>query len=431
MPGQLMQIKATPSAKVLMSLAVAIAWVCSWFVVRLYTGNTLAEYLNIDNRMEIAQRAVSWAPGNPLTHWSLGKFIQTQLPPEQIPAAVVEYEKAVSLAPNDYRFWMELGDALEQAGEFDKAVKALREAVRLAPSYAYPRWLLGNLLVRTDRYEEGFAELRTASEADNQFQGQLFNLAWQLNKDDFDALKRSIGETPEVRANFSQYLVERSRFDEGLRLWNTLTETEKRANRNAADAIIHTLIISKQYHQAVQVWSDVAPGLSYRANAGHIIDGGFEENVVHGSSAVFGWQVQSMSQVQTGIDANVGHNSNRSLRMSFQVRTHLDPLEISQLVPIEPDKQYDFECYFKTERLESAATPVVVVSDATYNTNLAASESAPPGNNDWQRVALSFKTGAKTEAVKVSIYRSSCVDSPICPIFGVIWYDDFDLKPRK
>jgi hypothetical protein len=27
--------------------------------------------------------------------------------------------------------------------------------------------------------------------------------------------------------------------------------------------------------------------------------------------------------------------------------------------------------------------------------------------------------------------RNSCPDSPVCPIFGTVWYDDFDLKPRK
>ena len=61
--------------------------------------------------------------------------------------------------------------------------------MKLAPSYAYPRWYLGNLLLRTDRYEEGFAELQRASEENGQFQSQLFNLAWQLNKNDFDALR--------------------------------------------------------------------------------------------------------------------------------------------------------------------------------------------------------------------------------------------------
>ena len=75
--------------------------------------------------------------------------------------------------------------------------------MKLAPSYAYPRWYLGNLLLRTERYDEGFAELRRASEANDQFATQLFNLAWQLNKDDFNALQSAVGNFPGTRAAFA------------------------------------------------------------------------------------------------------------------------------------------------------------------------------------------------------------------------------------
>src|SRR5882762_8291139 len=189
MPDQLMEFKASAPVKAVMTLTVLLALFASWFVVRWYLGDTIAEYFHPENnRVETARMAVNLAPNDPLPHWRLGNLAQKELPPDQISLAVTEYEKAVSLSPNDYRLWMEFGEALEQAGESDKAERALREAVKLAPSYAYPRWYLGNLLVRTDRYAEGFTELQRASEANEQFQSQLFNLAWQLNKDDFNAL---------------------------------------------------------------------------------------------------------------------------------------------------------------------------------------------------------------------------------------------------
>jgi hypothetical protein len=74
---------------------------------------------------------------------------------------------------------------------------------------------------------------------------------------------------------------------------------------------------------------------------------------------------------------------------------------------------------------------VVVIANAVDESWLVASPPAPSGNNNWERLTLSFKTGAKTEAVKVKMMRNSCPDSPVCPIFGTVWYDDFDLKPRK
>jgi len=100
-------------------------------------------------------------------------------------------------------------------------------------------------------------------------------------------------------------------------------------------------------------------------------------------------------------------------------------------VPLQPNKEYDFECYVRTERLESAGTPYISIVDATDEAVLTNSAPAPDGNNNWQRIALSFKTGAKTEAVRIKIHRNSCPDNAVCPIFGTVWYDDFDLKPRK
>jgi hypothetical protein len=259
----------------------------------------------------------------------------------------------------------------------------------------------------------------------------LFNLAWQLNKDDFDALRAAVGDGPGVRAAFSKYLVARGRFDEGLRLWDTLSEAEKRESRFAADPMIETLITSQRYQQAMTVWNEIAPGPAYRAELGRILDGGFENNLAHGPGAVFGWQVQSNSQVQIGIDGGQGHTGSRSLRVFFQVRSHIDSINVSQLVPVAPNTQYDFECYLKTDKLESAETPVVVIANAADDSAIATSAPAASGNNNWERIALTFETTDKTEGIKVRMLRNTCADSAVCPIFGTVWYDDFDLKSRK
>ena len=433
MPDQVLEIKLRAPLKIITLLTVLVAVFASVFVVRWYLGNTIAEYFSPETRrLEVAQMAASWAPKDPLTHWRLGNIIQVEMPPDQISQSVTEYERAVSLSPSDYRFWMSLGQAQEQAGDYTAAEKSLREAVRLAPAYAYPSWYLGNLLLRTDRYAEGFEELRKASEANPELQSQLFNFAWQINKDDFEAQKAAIGNTPEMRAQFATYLVKRSRFEEALRLWNSLTELEKRENRAAADLIIAGLIGGKHFHQAMAVWNDVAPGLAYRVEIGKVVDGGLEGNLAHGPGALFGWQVQSASQLQIGIDTRVAHTGNNSLRLFFQVRSHIENIDISQLIPIAPNTQYDFECYVQTEKLASGSTPLIAILDAANEANvLASSPAAPSGNNNWQRIALSFKTAANAEAVKLRVYRPGCPDQPVCPIFGTVWYDDFDLKSRK
>jgi hypothetical protein len=433
MSDEIIQVKVTTPLKLVLVLAILLSLVASWFVVQWYLGNTIAaNVMPSTEQLATAEMAVRMAPKDPLSHWKLGKLIQTEFHSDQINRVVAEYEQAVSLAPNDYRFWMDLGGALEQAGEIDKAEKALRTAVKLAPAYAFPRWYLGNLLIRDGRYSEAFAELQRASDANEKFQPQLFNLAWQINKTDFEALKAAIGNTPGTRAEFSKYLVGRGKLDEGLQLWNSLTESEKKPNRTAADSIISSLIAAKHFHKAMTIWNGVMPVAHHRAQLGQFVDQGFEYEFVNVPRAVFGWQVASTSQLQIAVDPTLSHTGSRSLKLVFQVRNQLDAINVSQVVPVEANTQYDLEWYLKTNKLVSAATPVLVVTDAADDAVLATSQPAPIGENDWQRGSLTFRTGAKAEALRLKINRASCdADSPVCPIYGTVWYDDFNLKARK
>jgi tetratricopeptide (TPR) repeat protein len=225
MTSDLIQINVrNPLVRVVLILLLIVGAVWSYFVVRWYLGNTFAEYFNTEtNSVEAAQRAVSMAPDDPMTHWRMGQVSQKVLSLEQQAQAIGAFERAVSLSPNDYRYWMTLGIAYEQVGETAKAEYALKRAVGLAPSYAYPHWYLGNLLVRDGRYDEAFAELRLASKAEPEFQGQVFNLAWQLYGDDSEAVKKAIGESSATRAQFAVYLFGFKQVNEGLKFWNDMS----------------------------------------------------------------------------------------------------------------------------------------------------------------------------------------------------------------
>ena len=433
MPDQVVQFKASPLARIILLLTVLLALTAAWFALRWYVGNTLAEYFNPDEaRLQTAQTAAALAPSDPLTHWRLGDFIHKRLPPAQISQAVAEFERAVSLSPHDYRFWTAWGQALEQAGDYEKAEKALLEAVRLAPAYSFPRWHLGNLLLRRGRYEEAFSQLRQASEANEDLRPQLFAVAWQVYGDNFEALQAAVGNRADSRAQFALHLIQRSRFDEGLRVWHTLTDSEKKAHLSVADSLIANLLTLKRFGTAADLWNQIAPDATYRAEPGQIVDPGFESNISHNSSFLFGWQVPDVPEIQTGITTNTGHNSSRSLRMFFQVRSTVGPIAVTQLVIVQPNASYSFECYTKTENLLSASTPAIVIEDAGDGAELAASAGLPTGDNDWSQVSLTFNTGPKTEAIRVKIYRTPCEqENPVCPIFGTVWYDNFALKSGK
>ena len=418
--------KAPALVVMILLLALMLVWSCSPCVGM---SEILAEYFDPEQGpMDQLNRAVALAPNDPLPHWRLGELVQKRFPPDQLGRAIQEYEKAVSLSPHDYRFWMSLGTALEEYGDPDRAEKALRRSVELAPSYAHPAWFLGNLLLRNGRYPEAFAELRRASEGDADLRPQLFNAAWEVYSPDVEAVKTAIGSTPEARAQFAQYLMGRDRVEDSLKVWNTLSETEKKLNRDVGRSMLGSLLAAKRFHYAMSIWNDLSPSLNYTAAIGKILDGSFEDDLSQESDAIFDWQVKTAPQTQIGIDANIGHSGSRSLRLTFQVSSHLDAIHISQVVAVTPSTTYNFECYFRTQNLQSAATPLIQITDAGDGKILATSEAAPVGTNGWQRLAQTFKTGEKAEAVAIRFERASCGDNSVCPIFGTIWYDDFTLS---
>ena len=114
-------------------------------------------------------------------------------------------------------------------------------------------------ILRNGRYDEAFAELRRASEADPELLPQLFNLVWEIYSNDPKALK-NVGWTKRrcAGANFALYLLGQKRFEEGLRLWNDLSSEDKKANKDTARSDRRTLIRELRFHDALKVWNDIA-----------------------------------------------------------------------------------------------------------------------------------------------------------------------------
>jgi hypothetical protein len=123
----------------------------------------------------------------------------------------------------------------------------------------------------------------------------------------------------------------------------------------------------------------------------------------------------------------------RSVKLVYEVRSNLDAVNLFQFVAVQPGSAYDLECYVSTRDLQTGSAPRIDILDPTTNGVLVSSESAPSGTNDWSRINLSFNASDKTEAVIIRVVRSSCADkeTPVCPIFGSVWYDDFTLKRRN
>jgi hypothetical protein len=404
-----------------------LAFFGSWCAARWYAGSeiALAATQLPENALGAAETANRLAPGDPMAHWSLASLEQRSLGPDALKASIAEYEKAVSLSPSDFRLWTDLGRAKEQADDIQGAEHALRRGVELAPYYAWPRWHLGNFLVRRGRFDEGLAELRRVAETDPSKRGMVFDLAWMIYGGEVNTVKGTLGNSPSVQADFVSYLLGRGRLDEALQLWNGLSAQEKTESEAIGKSLIDSLLAAKRHRDVLGVSRDLAGGKS-PAEIGKISNGSFEAPIPQGGG-LFDWKVQSVPQASVALESGGAQNGELSLRVNFNAPGALD-FNITQLVAVEPATSYRLTFYVKANNLKSASMPVVQVLIGE-GTVLAESASPPAGKSDWQQFSLDFKTPPKIDGIAVRISRKPCTaEEGVCPIFGTVWYDNFNLQ---
>ncbi|HEX8163326.1 MAG TPA: carbohydrate binding domain-containing protein [Pyrinomonadaceae bacterium] len=402
------------------ALALWGVWACGrWFV-----GDTLANY---PPNEQFARAAERLAPDDPQAHFTVGVFARRSFEPSALDETAREFARATALSPHDYRLWMELGRAREQAGDGAGGELALRRARELAPNYVMPRWYLGNLLLRAGRDEEALGELRAAAESDTSLRGPIFASVWAIFGGDVGRVTAAIAGSPSVRGELIVYLIGQKRTDDALKLWATLGANDKRAQRAAGDALVEALLAAKRINAALAVFRE-ADADGERVSAGQVTNGGFEDDAGAAGRRVFDWSVTPVAQAQTGVDPNVRHAGARSLRVSFNAPSSIQYANVTQLVAVEPGARYRLEFFVRTESLKSVATLVVDVAVARQGgAAIATSAPAPAGTSDWQQVALEFNAPQDADGVVLLIRRQPCKDEA-CPIFGKIWYDDFTLQ---
>jgi hypothetical protein len=160
---------------------------------------------------------------------------------------------------------------------------------------------------------------------------------------------------------------------------------------------------------------------------GQFSDGGFESDIAQNGRSLFGWNV-SQGGGQVVIDSRGAHGGRRSLRVAFSASGQVDFRNVAQVVAVEPGARYRLSFFVRTDELRSTATLAVMVSEpSAADAPFAGSAPVPQGTQDWQPVSFEFTAGPKTEAVLVRVTRVACAEG-VCPIYGKIWYDDFNLE---
>ncbi|MGQ0541947.1 MAG: tetratricopeptide repeat protein, partial [Blastocatellia bacterium] len=348
--------------KTVLASAIVVALVFGWFAVRWQLGNMLAELtpLSQPNAREIAQLSRSLAPSDPLPVWLAASKEKEDFTPESIDRSLAMTEDVVRLSPDDFRWWIELGRAYEQAERPERAEAAFRRAIELAPSYTFPRWQFGNFFLRQGRTEEAFAELKLATEKSVIYREQVFSLAWDYFDKDPQRVEQLAADTPDVRANLALFYAVRSSSKDSLRMWNTLTDEQKSGHMKTAKVIAQGLHDKRLYRQALEFAKQT--GIDPEAEQETVSNGGFEKFIGNAEDTLFGWRVnRTDGRVDITPDPSLKKEGNRSLKIAFKSFNKRDFYNITQIVTAQPSTRYQLTFWVRADNLKSGGPPLVEI----------------------------------------------------------------------
>lgn len=417
----------TLAARIKAGAIIAGALLFAWFGVRWRIGNMLAELTPVSqpDAAGIAEYAHGLAPADPVPVWLSALKSTEEIGGNGRDGAVKLFEDVVRLAPNDFRWWLELGRGYEQAERFDEAERAFKRAVELAPEYSFPHWQFGNFYLRRNRIDDAFAELKLTTAKSAEYREQVFSLAWDFFGGDPASVENLAADTPDARAGLAFFFAAHGAADDSLRLWNTLNNEQKEQHPQLPRTMAQGLFDRRYFHESLEFarQAGIDPGARQEA----VTNPGFEEYIGRADETLFGWRLlRQDARVELSVDSAVKKEGSRSLRVTFRAFSKPQLINIIQVATVTPGQKYRLSFWLRTENLKSGGMPILQVINANDGKGLAASAPFTIGTADWQMVEIDFAAPEKCTGVELRTVREYCGDE--CPITGTFWYDGFELR---
>jgi tetratricopeptide (TPR) repeat protein len=370
------------------------------------------------------ERAARLDPSNSDYHHRLGRY---HLFISQDPqAASADFQAAIALNRNASRYWMDLATAQRVLGNHNEQQYALEQALRIDPKTPLVAWEAGNFFLADGQLERALDSFKVVIENDPITESAALDLCWRATHDADLVLKHAMPAQVEPHLAFIAVLTQQRQSDAAMSVWRDLVRLNQPFKVQMAIPFVQFLINQRRIESAQEVWAGLArlsPSLRASSTDGNLItNGDFEEDIIPGGMS---WNLNFIPETLTvQLDDREFHKGSSSLLLNFK-GTPFDESGISQLVAVKPNSRYELLVDVKSQEIESANGPRVLVADAFTNVTIASGVEWQ-GTHVWSQDSITFTAGSNTRLVKLFIGRS--------PSFGLIrgrmWIDNVRMFER-
>jgi hypothetical protein len=393
---------------------------CAYAVLRRGMG---AWYFQMKSPQGI-QNAIRWDPYNAEYYDALATLRHLYADNENPDDQVKLYQRAVSLSPQNARFWADLGMAYDWAGNRDEAMQAFEQATKLFPNSPDISWKLSNFCIRTGKTSEGLQALRKVLIGGTVPREDVFALALSATTDENAILAETVPREAPFLFDYLNYQAKTGHMAGAKKVWERLLALKLPFDLRMTFFYLDTLIQKGETRQLAGAWS--ALGRRFPEKVGSlnrapslVANGGFESDILNGG---LDWRAVPVEGVRVSMDLQEAFEGKRSVRIDFDGTQNLDYGHLFQYVLVRPSTHYRFSGYMRGDRVSTDSGARFQVFDPyDAGKEFFATENVI-GTSAWAEQRLEFKTAADTHLLLIRIARppSGKFDNKIA---GTVWID--------
>jgi hypothetical protein len=383
----------------------------------------LASYWSQQPRIADLEKAIAMEPGNAAYRYMAGRYY---LLVDQNPVAALPFfESSVALNPHAAASWFDLSTADQLLGNTNGEESAIAHAIAADPTTPEIAWKAANLYWVEGKPEKALAEFRVVMENDPELAGQAIQRAWRIRPDVDWLLQNVMPRRADLYSAFLELLISDKQASAAAKLWDHLAKLAQPVEPRYLFEYVRYLVDQQDVAQAHRVWSDaanLADLAAYQPSSSNlVINGDFSLPILNGG---FDWLYQEIPGVSLGLDPTESHSGHRSLSVVFD-STGLADAGIQQLVPVDPNTTYQFSAYYKSESIEGAGAPRLVVEDRFSGKTYFTSDELK-GADFWSQVAGTVTTDGNAKLLMIHLARIPAGNA----IRGRLWIDDVQMTVK-
>jgi len=392
-----------------------------------YIGFVSREFLadHFSHKLDLSslQMAARLEPRNAEYQYRLGHyFLQTQNDPE---TAAQFLKSAIALNPHKATYWLELSRTYRRA-KSDQQKDALQHALADDPSTPEVAWEAANFYWALGETDKALQEFRVVVEKDPYLPAAALERCWRIEPDVEALLRDVVPRSADAYSTFLDLLISKDEPLAAARVWSQIVQLQHPVETHHIFDYVRYLIDRRDVAQAHLAWQQAASlcDLSgYQPSPENlVVNGDFGLPVLNGG---FDWLYEKSAGVALALDPTASHSGHRSLSIVFD-SAGMDDTGIRQLIPIEPNTEYEFSAYFQSEGIQGAGGPRFLLEDHFTKAKYFASEELKDADI-WKQIEGTFSTGADTKLLVLRIERVP----PGTAIRGKLWIAGVHLAQHR